>query len=543
MKATKKWLSGLGIMALGLVLASCGTQTHSKSKASNKTLTVTASQAIATADPNKADDVVSEAAIAQFMEGLYTTNTKGKVIPAIATKVVKPTNGGKRYTFTLRHNAKWSNGQKVTAADFVYAFQRQVDPTTKSQEIGHLTEVQNAAAITAGKKPVKSLGIKALGKYKLQITLSQKTPYFNYRLATELYPLNPTFTQKYGNKYGTTAAKTLSNGPYMLKDWDGTSDTWKYVKNPNYYDQKNVHINNIKVETVKTNSTAQNLFESKAVQVTQVTGTQVADAKQGALKKELTVTKLNQLYFMPWNTQRSATKNVDLRRAVSYALDRQSLIKNVLKDGSLAATSLVPTGNTKNPSTGQDFNQDTGNLYPYSPTKAKTYWEKAQASLGKKTLTLQLLTSDDDVNKSVAEYIQAAIEKHLDGVKVNVKSVPLTNEISTLSKGNFDFATLSWSSDFQDPIDFLNKASVTNSVDFGKFQDASYEKLIATITAGDQAKTARYQSMQQAAKLVAEQQGVTPLYQTAAAHLISNKVGGVHFTLLRDALYRYAYWK
>ena len=236
MKATKKWLSGLGIMALGLVLASCGTQTHSKSKASNKTLTVTASQAIATADPNKADDVVSEAAIAQFMEGLYTTNTKGKVIPAIATKVVKPTNGGKRYTFTLRHNAKWSNGQKVTAADFVYAFQRQVDPTTKSQEIGHLTEVQNAAAIMAGKKPVKSLGIKALGKYKLQITLSQKTPYFNYRLATELYPLNPTFTQKYGNKYGTTAAKTLSNGPYILKDWDGTSDTWKYVKNPNYYD-------------------------------------------------------------------------------------------------------------------------------------------------------------------------------------------------------------------------------------------------------------------------------------------------------------------
>ncbi|MFC6295057.1 ABC transporter substrate-binding protein [Lactiplantibacillus daoliensis] len=543
MKATKKWLSGLGIMALGLVLASCGTQTHSKSKASNKTLTVTASQAIATADPNKADDVVSEAAIAQFMEGLYTTNTKGKVIPAIATKVVKPTNGGKRYTFTLRHNAKWSNGQKVTAADFVYAFQRQVDPTTKSQEIGHLTEVQNATAITAGKKPVKSLGIKALGKYKLQITLSQKTPYFNYRLATELYPLNPTFTQKYGNKYGTTAAKTLSNGPYMLKDWDGTSDTWKYVKNPNYYDQKNVHINNIKVETVKTNSTAQNLFESKAVQVTQVTGTQVADAKQGALKKELTVTKLNQLYFMPWNTRRSATKNVDLRRAVSYALDRQSLIKNVLKDGSLAATSLVPTGNTKNPSTGQDFNQDTGDLYPYSPTKAKTYWEKAQASLGKKTLALQLLTSDDDVNKSVAEYIQAAIEKHLDGVKVNVKSVPLTNEISTLSKGNFDFATLSWSSDFQDPIDFLNKASVTNSVDFGKFQDASYEKLIATITAGDQTKTARYQSMQQAAKLVAEQQGVTPLYQTAAAHLISNKVGGVHFTLLRDALYRYAYWK
>lgn len=543
MKKTKKWLSGIGLVTLGLVLASCGNQASSKSKTTNKTLTVTASQAIATADPNKADDIASQAAIAQVMKGLYTTNQKGKIIPAIATKIVKPTNGGKTYTFTLRHNAKWSNGKPVTAADFVYSLQRQVDPTTKSQEVGHVAEIKNATAITAGEKAVKTLGAKALGKYQLQLTLTQKVPYFNYRLATEIYPLNKAFTEKYGNKYGTSAAKTLSNGPYVLKSWDGTGDTWKYVKNPNYYDKKQVQLKTVKVETVKTNSTAQNLFESNAVQVTQITGTQVANAQQGALKKSLNTTKLNQLYFMPWNNRRPITKNADLRRAVSYALNRQSLVKDVLKDGSTPAKSLVPTGNTKNPSTGQDFNADTGNLYPYSPAKAKAYWQKAQASLGKKTITLQLLTNDNDVNKSVAEFIQAAIEKNLSGVKVNVKSVPLTNEISTLSKGDFDFATLAWSSDFQDPIDFLNKASVTNSVDFGKFKDAEYEKLIATITAGTQTKAARYQTMQQAAKLVAEKQGVTPLYQTSAAHLISSKVGGVHFTLLRDALYRYAYWK
>ncbi|VDG20998.1 lipoprotein precursor, peptide binding protein OppA-like protein [Lactobacillus plantarum JDM1] [Lactiplantibacillus mudanjiangensis] len=542
MQTSKKWLSGLGLVALGLVLASCG-QNKSTSSTTNKTLTVTASQAIATADPNKADDIASQAAIAQFMEGLYTTNQKGKIVPAIATKIVKPTNGGKTYTFNLRHNAKWSNGQAVTAADFVYSLQRQVNPKTKSQEVGHVAEIKNATAITSGKKAVSSLGAKAIGKYKLQITLKQKVPYFNYRLATEIYPLKQSFTEKYGNKYGTTATKTLSNGPYVLKDWDGTSDTWRYAKNTHYYAAKSVKIKNVKVQTVKTNTTAQNLFESNAVQVTQITGTQVASAQQGKLNKNLTITKLNQLYFMPWNQKRTLTKNADLRRAVSYALNRQSLVKNVLKDGSVAATSLVPTGNIKNPTTGKDFNTDTGNLYTYSPAKAKKYWRRAQASLGKKKITLQLLTNDNDVNKSVAEFIQAAIEKNLSGVTVNVKSVPLTNEISTLSKGNFDFATLSWSSDFQDPIDFLNKASVTNSVDFGKFKNTQYESLIAKITAGTQSKTARYQTMQQAAKLVAEKQGVTPLYQTAAAHLISSKVGGVHFTLLRDALYRYAYWK
>ncbi|MCE2138140.1 peptide ABC transporter substrate-binding protein, partial [Streptococcus thermophilus] len=92
----------------------------------------------------------------------------------------------------------------------------------------------------AGKKAVKTLGVKALGKYKLQITLQQRVPYFNYRLATEIYPLNKQFTEKYGNKYGTSAQRTLSNGPYVLKSWNGTNDTWKYVKNPYYYDRKQV---------------------------------------------------------------------------------------------------------------------------------------------------------------------------------------------------------------------------------------------------------------------------------------------------------------
>jgi peptide/nickel transport system substrate-binding protein len=315
------------------------------------------------------------------------------------------------------------------------------------------------------------------------------------------------------------------------------------VKNPYYYGHKQVKIKNVKVQTVKNNSTAENLFQSDQVQVTQITGTQVSEAERGSLKSQLKITKLNQLYFMLWNQKRSALQNTDLRRAVSYALNRQSLVKNILKDGSVAATSLVPSGNTTNPTTGKDFNTDTGNLYPYSPAKAKQYWKKAQTSLGNQKLTLQLLTNDNDINKSVAEYIQAAIQKNLKGVTVNVKSVPLTNEISTLSKGDFDFATLSWSSDFQDPIDFLNKASMTNSVNFGKFNNAKYEKLISTITADKQSTKARYQTMQQAAKLVAQEQGVTPIYQTSAAHLISKKVGGVHFTLLRDMLYRYAYWK
>lgn len=543
----RKTVFGITALGLGLLLSACGQTSSSngtpKTGTQSKALKVTASQAIATTDPNKATDIVSQAAIAQIYEGLYTTNKQGKVVPGVATKIATPTNGGKTYTITLRKDAKWSNGDPVTAQDFVYSLQRQVDPKTKSQEAGHVEEIANATAINNGKKAVSTLGAKALNKHKLQITLAQKTPWFNSRLATELYPLNQKFVAKYGEKYGSSAAKTLSNGAYNIKNWTGSSDTWTYAKNGKYFNAKDVRLKTVKVQTVKDNSTAQNLFASGDVQVTTVTGNQVQADSTGKLKKNLKLTKLNRLNFIVWNSKQKATNNTALRKAVSYAINRQALVKNVLKDGSLPSKSAIPEGNFTNPTTGKDFNADTGNLYPYNLKKAKQYWQQAQQELGKKTVSIELLTNDQDVNKSVGEYIQGAVQQNLKGLKVSLRAIPLNNEISTFTKGDFQSGTLSWTSDFQDPVDFLNKASITNSINFGKFDNKSYEKQIATISADKQSAKDRYQTMQATAKALADNQGFTPLYQSTQANLISTKVAGVQPTLLRDTLYRYAYWK
>lgn len=172
---------------------------------------------------------------------------------------------------------------------------RQADPKTKSQEVGHIAEIKNATAINNGKLPLKDLGVTALSKTKLRITLTQKTPWFNSRLAAELYPLNEKFTEKYGSNYGSSAAKTLSDGPYVLKNWNGTSDTWTYAKNKDYYDKKSVRIKTVDVQTVKDVTTAQNLFASNSVQQTTLTGTQVQAASTGKLAKELHITKSNRL--------------------------------------------------------------------------------------------------------------------------------------------------------------------------------------------------------------------------------------------------------
>nr|WP_279383368.1 hypothetical protein [Secundilactobacillus collinoides] len=153
------------------------------------------------------------------------------------------------------------------------------------------------------------------------------------------------------------------------------------------------------------------------------------------------------------------------------------------------------------------------------------------------------MTSDDDVSKSVGEYIQSAIQQNLKGITVSLKTVPLNNEIAAMEKGSFELASMGWTSDFKDPLDFLNKASITNAINFGRFHSAAYEKLIKIITDDKQSESARYTTMQAAAKMLAKNQGFTPLYQSTKATLISSKVAGVQPTLLRDTLYRYAYWK
>lgn len=547
MKFGLKSVLSLSFLGLSLILTACGqansTAATDKNGTETKPLKVTATQAIASTDPTIAADIGSQAAIAQVYEGLYTTDKKGQVIPGVATKIVTPTENGKIYTFTLRSNAKWADGSHVTAHDFVYAIRRQADPKTKSQEVGHIEEIKNAKEVNEGKKPLSALGVKALNKHKLQITLQKKTPWFNYRLATEIYPLKQEIVKKYGDKYGTSSDKMLSNGPYILQKWSGSNDSWTYRKNNKYYAAKSVRLRTINVQTVKDANTAENLFASNAVQVTTITGNKVQSNAKGALAKNLKITKSNHLTFIVWNSRRKNTENTSLRKAISYAIDRKSLVRNILRDESLPAKAAVTEGNFSNPKTGKDFTDDTGDLYPHDIAKAKKYWKQAQRELGQKNITLELLTTDVDTSRTVGEYIQSTVEENLKGLKVSLKSVPLNNEVATFTKGDFDFGVLGWTSDFKDPIDFLNKAAITNSINFGRFNDAEYEKLIKDIENTDQSETARYSTMQKAARVLAAKQGITPLYQNTQANLISSKVGGVQPSMLRDVLYRYVYWK
>ncbi len=529
----RKTIIGAGIAVLlvgGAVLYQRGT-----TKPTPATLKVTVQNPITTLDPNFADDIGSNLAEVQTLQGLYTTDATGQIIPGMAEKIVQPTNNHTVYTLTLKKNQKWSDGTTVTAQDFVSSVKRQVDPASKSTRANHFKDLANYDAIRKQGASIDTLGIQAVNNRTVKITLSQPVPYFNFILANQLYPINPAKVKAYGHKYGQTAETTVSNGPYMIKKWNQSATTWEYVKNPYYAQAKKVHFNTIKTTLVTDATLASKQFLSGNVDEAEISGGILTNLKKH-YADEIKSQKKGRMAFIVWNAQDKVAGNTNFKRAVSYAIDRRVLADQALADGSTAAQSIVPSGEVK--VHGQDFN--AGLVLPNDKTKAQDYLKKAQAEIGEKKLTLTLNTADTDAYRAAGLYLKQSIESTLPDVTVNLNRMPLNAEISAFNNRNFQAGTLSWSTDYNDPIDFLDTAYSDGAINFTKWHDAQYDALIQKINQQPEANDARYQLEQQAAKLNNDLNGVTPLYQVANVHLQKKTIKNLNYPVIGYQSYQYA---
>ncbi len=529
----KKWLLGLAFLGLGFVLAGCG-----KSATSTKELSVTLPDEPMTVDPNKQTDTNSAAVILQSMEGLYRYDKNNKLTPGVATKVVTPTNNGKTYTFNLRKDAKWSNGQPVTAQDFVTSFRRNVDPKTKSQYSTLFAAFKNYTPVSTGKISLSKLGVQALGKYKLRIQLSTPVPYFNDLAADKFLPLNTAAVKKYGQSYGTSSSKAVYDGAYKVVGWTGSNSSFSYQKNNYYWNKNNVKVPKVNVTVTKDQNTAIDLFKSGKIQETTVTGQYVRQNKNDPEMKTHLLGRLQYLYF---NNKKNQTNSENLRKAFSLVVDRNTLTNNVLEDGSKPALSAVPVGDMKNPKTGQDMATEQGNLLKTDVAQAKQYWNKYLQEKGTKNVTLDLLTDNTDADRNVGQYVQQVAEKNFKGLKVTLTQVPHAQHVARDFAGQFEMNLTGWSTNWLDASDFLSLAQSTNTVNFTHWKDAQFDSLLKQANA--KSGYARYQGLMKANQYLMSVQGFVPLYQPAEAKLVSKKVGGLNYSLLNEAQYQYAYWK
>lgn len=515
------------IIAASLTLTACG-NTSASQKAPKQEVNWFETGELSTMDPALNNDVFGEDQLNNTMEGLLRVGNKGKITPGIA-RSWRRSKSGLTWTFNLRKNAKWANGQPLTAEDFVYAWRRQVNPKTASTQSNKFFGIKNALAIVKSKKPMDSLGVKAEGKNKLVVQLARPLPYFKLLVACPAYvPLNPQFTAKAGKKFGTRAKYLLSDGPFIMKGWTGDNLTWKLVKNPRYWDAKDVSLKQINYSVQKTQTTSYNLYQAKKLDMTTLN---TAQSKNLRGTKGWLVRRNLRTQYLIYNMKKDPKlANANLRRAIAAAINKKALAK-VINSADQPATSLSSNGIT-DAVTKKNFaaevpTKQTENIQNYRPQLARRYYQKALKELGQKRVTLNLLGDDTDDAKKTTEYIQSSLESIL-GMKVNVQNMPFKNRFSREQTGSFDVILDGWTADYADPSSFLEMFEKGNVNNFGDWENAAYNQAMNTASTTLSTKK-RWQALLKAERILLTEQGVTPLYYNSTATLQNPKIKGIAF--------------
>lgn len=542
----KKKIVGL-VMALGLAglfLTACGKQ---QTTSKQQELRLSASAPLDTIDISKA---TGYGQTGNVFESFYRLGKNGQPTAGLAKKATVSADG-LTWTFTLR-DAKWSNGDQITAQDFVYSWRRSLTPKTASPYAYLFSGVKNADAITKGKLPVEQLGIKALDNKTVEISLEKPIAYFKVLMAYPLFgPQNQKVVEKYGKKYATNSKYMVYSGPFVIKDWTGTSDKWSFQKNPNYWDKKQVKLDKISYKVVSNPNTGYELYQQDKLDMTPLSSQQVKNYKNSSEFKQY---PYSYVAFLAYNfnatnaANKKALNNQNIRRALSLALDRKVLTKKIFGDGSQVPTGFVANDLAKNPQTGVDFSKEQAvtKTVTYDANLAKKYWRKGLAETGLKELTFNILASSDTpTNDALTQYLQSQYTKVLPGLKVKVQNIPGKSALERARKGEFDIYVSGWGGDFNDPITFLQIPLTGTSYNYGNYSNSEYDRLIAKATNEDaNDKLARWNDLVAAAKLFNSQQGVSPLYQQTTAYLQKKRVKGIiHNTAGTQWNYKYAYLK
>ena len=535
MKTGKTVKALLALTTAAGMLAGCG------SKTDTDTFRFANDTDIVGMDSTVVDDAMSFNAITAITDGLTTVDVKGNTIPGIA-KSWDVSNNGLTYTFHLR-DAKWANGDDVTAQDFVYSWHRIIkNAGNYAYMLGSEgASIKNADSLinlgtTATDEQLNTLGIKATDDKTVVVDLEKNVPYFVGLMSFPCYfPQNQKFVEKCGKNYATKPEYILGNGAYKMTKWiKGNKAT--FTKNDKYYDAKSVKTKNLEMYLVQDPKTAAQNFDNGKVDYATINSTLV-DKYKG--KDTFKAIREGYLAYLICNFKADTTANKNLRHALSYAINRKDLCDNILKDGSQPATGFVPAQLCKSPS-GKDFRKESGKYVDYDVKKAQEYLDAAKKELGTDTITVDLLYgTDESPMDTFAEYLQGSFTK-LKGLKVNMVATVKKDRIyNREASGNFQIACTRWAPDYADPTTFLNVLTSTNSNNYGKWENAQYNSLLKQAQ-NETDVNKRWNELLEAEKVMMDDMPNIPVVQTGTAALQAKNVKGlVHNTVSTPYVFKY----
>lgn len=529
----------VGLIATGFLLAACGGTKEAAEKvdsgnlAAEQKISISSLAPISTLDTTQTTDKNTFTMAQHLFEGLYRFDDDSATVPALA-KDVKISDDGRKYHFTLREGIKWSNGEPITAQDFVYSWKKLVTPATIGPNAYLLDSVKNSFEIRNGEKSVDELGISAPNDKEFIVELKQAQPSFLAVVSIAwLAPQNQKFVEAQGKDYALDSEHLLYSGPFTLANWDATSDTWTLKKNPEYYDADQVKLEEVAVSTIKEDNTGINLYQANELDLVRINGQYVQQYQDdpGYVSHPDVAN-----YFLDFNKKEGTPlANVHLRKAIGQAIDKEALTQSVLNDGSKPLNGLIPSKLYANPETDEDFRAYSGEYLKNDVKKAQAEWTKAQADVGKK-VKLSLLAADTDQGKRIAEYVQSQLQENLPGLEITISSQPSNNVNQSRREKNYELSLSGWIAGSSELDSYFNLYAGESSYNYGNYHNAKYDQLVEdarTINANNPEK--QFAEYKEAEDILLNQDAAqVPLYQSASNYLINPKLKGISYHLYGD---------
>lgn len=412
-------------------------------------------------------DAVSGMVLDHVMEGLLRYDDSGALVPGVAERWEQD---GERVTFWLRTDARWSNGEPVTAHDFEFAWKTAVTPATASQYATILYPILNAEKINNGELPVDTMGVQALDERTLQVTLETPIGYFDRMVAFVTYlPVNEAFYNSSRGRYGADAHELIYNGPFMISSWvHGAS--LRLTKNPYYWDAERIRLDGINFAHITSDpNTLLNLFKDGQIVMANLGAQMLEEAMLNGW--ELNRFMDGTVFYIEFNHRpERATSNHNLRMALHLAQDAGELVNRVIKlPGYLPGESLFPVWLPGEEATFRG--EYPAPTYQRDIEPAREYLRRALDEMGLERLPpLSLLTGDSPLARMMAEYYQEVFSRNL-GINVVIDAQIFRQRLDKMTTGDFDMVMSGWGPDYSDPLTFGDLFASWNLNNRGRYSN------------------------------------------------------------------------
>lgn len=528
----KRVLAAFLSMAMVAGLATgCGTPGGGKSdgdSADGKVFRYAVNTLPTTLDPTKGQSIGDNEIQHAITEGL-TRNTAGDVKPGIAESWDE-SEDGLTYTFHLRKDAKWSDGEPITAADFEYSWKRLVNPETASQYAFIGDCLKNGQAIEQGKMDVEELGVKAVDDTTLEVTLEHPTSYFLSLIGSsgQFAPLRQDIVEKYGTDFAATSEKNVYSGPFVMTSSE--DNVWTFAKNDNYWDKDSINLDKCELNYVENTDTQLSMYEAGDLDYVQVPTAYVSDYKD---KAEVFANGNVDFCYINSKSDNPVLGNKNFRLALNYALNRNDYNKLANADTFTAFNGLVFPGlQAKGTTYGEAYDL---NSYSYpldgDQDKATEYLNAAMKELGianASDITVEVVTTDADSSKRIVETLQEQWQNAL-GINVKIRQVTYADIYGKVfPEHDYEIGYGGWGSDYDDPYSYLELFKSDSSYNYSQYENPEVDQLL--IASQDEPDTdKRMDELNQAEQDILADGAFVPLQARNIYYMLDDDTTGINF--------------